>query len=359
MTPTTNLYRMAGPAMHAVCSAAAWWIAELGGMVPLKLRSRFKPGRDWLIVDANDQACSANGADKPTRSGAHDPNLLPQEDRGRVPAAAVAIRLPRHAVLQRQVVLPGAAKGELARILRYEVERITPLTAENSAYDYRLVSTDRKTGELTVQLVITEKKYVDDCLAAARHAGLEPRYLGPALPDGTFPSPFNLLPDHPHRQSSRSRSVAWAGLACCALVCGIATIVSTLSMLDAQISILNDKISQIQPLAREGSTLREEIAERDKQTTLLAHYRAIPSPLETLAEVTARLPDDTWLNNLRMKRDGVQLKGYSADASRLVGILSEAPPFSDVRFTSPVTRERGSQLEQFNIELKLGGWGGR
>lgn len=358
MTPATDLYRLARMAMHAVRSAAAWWIAELDGMVPLDLRSRFRPGRDWLIVDADDQALSASGADEPTLGSEHDPNLPPQGDRGRT-QAAVAIRLPRHAVLQRQVVLPGAAKGELARILGYEVERIAPLTAENSAYDYRLVSTNRKTGELTIELVITEKKYVDGCLAAARHAGLDPRYLGPALPDGTFPSPFNLLPDHPHRQSSRSRSVAWAGLVGCALVCGIAAIVATLSMLDAQISILNHKISQTQPLAEEASALREEVAERDKQATLLAQYRAIPSPLETLAEVTTRLPDDTWLSNLRMKHDDIQLRGYSADASRLVGILSAAPQFSDVRFTSPVTRERGSQLEQFDIDLRVVRWSGR
>ncbi len=102
-------------------------------------------------------------------------------DEARLRAAAVAIRQrPRRvilrpdpaAVLERKVVLPLAAEHDVARVLRYEMDRLTPFTAEQVVWSASIERRDRTAGRLELCLSLLPKSLVQPVLTAMEDIGL-------------------------------------------------------------------------------------------------------------------------------------------------------------------------------------------
>ena len=67
------------------------------------------------------------------------------------------LELPAERVLQRTVDLPLAAAENLREVLGFEMDRHTPFKAEDVAFDYHIVSTDRQTKRLLVDLTVAPR----------------------------------------------------------------------------------------------------------------------------------------------------------------------------------------------------------
>jgi Tfp pilus assembly protein PilN len=74
--------------------------------------------------------------------------------------------------------------------------------------------------------------------------------------------------------------------------------------------------------------------------------------LRVLAELTKLLPVGTWLQQIDVDQDSVEIFGYSDRAADLVQPLENSPYFSRVEFTSPITRD-ASNKEIFRIHMQL------
>lgn len=72
--------------------------------------------------------------------------------------------------------------------------------------------------------------------------------------------------------------------------------------------------------------------------------------LTLLTEVT---PQDTWLNYLSLRQGELMLRGESTSAIKYLTELSKVKGFEDVRFASPVTRNPSSDMERFNLQIRL------
>ena len=78
-----------------------------------------------------------------------------------------------------------------------------------------------------------------------------------------------------------------------------------------------------------------------------------------LADVTERLPDGTWLVQLRWQGDKLVMAGYSPSATPLIAELEDSLYLSEVRFGSPVTPDPRIGRERFNITAAVAAPGGR
>jgi general secretion pathway protein L len=67
----------------------------------------------------------------------------------------MAASLP--STMWRRMVLPAAAKENLADTIRYEAEKYLPLPLEDLFWDYHLIGEDRAAGELTVLLAVAKR----------------------------------------------------------------------------------------------------------------------------------------------------------------------------------------------------------
>jgi Tfp pilus assembly protein PilN len=76
--------------------------------------------------------------------------------------------------------------------------------------------------------------------------------------------------------------------------------------------------------------------------------------LSVLADLTERIPDDTFLQNLQIRGDELTMQGYSDQASTLVPILLESPYLESVK-TNWITQDRKMQgKERFNFTATVG-----
>jgi Tfp pilus assembly protein PilN len=74
--------------------------------------------------------------------------------------------------------------------------------------------------------------------------------------------------------------------------------------------------------------------------------------LNLFQEVTHLLPDGTWLQELHISEETVEINGYSTHAADLVPPLENSPYFTQVEFTAPIVRDNQNR-EVFRIRMRL------
>jgi general secretion pathway protein L len=89
----------------------------------------------------------------------------------------------------------------------------------------------------------------------------------------------------------------------------------------------------------------------DRTKALLAQ----PQRNRILDELAMLLPDDSWIDELSIRPDGIRLHGQSADATALLDRFRKDPLFPDARFTAPIMRTPNGSGESFTLVLTLRG----
>jgi general secretion pathway protein L len=136
-----------GLARSGLSALWSWWLAELAGMLPRRLkrvglRDRrevvllLNPGETVVLERAGDRA-RVVGAASSDRSdhGRQLATLLQRVNQRRQP---VTICLGGELGLRKVIGLPLAARDDLEQLLRFEMDRLTPFRVEEvSRYDER------------------------------------------------------------------------------------------------------------------------------------------------------------------------------------------------------------------------------
>jgi general secretion pathway protein L len=115
---------------------------------------------------------------------------------------------------------------------------------------------------------------------------------------------------------------------------------------EAQISELKARADQV----NQTRTALEQA--RRGSAAVLQRKLEQPRMIDLLLELTERLPDNTWVQNMDFRDGEIQIRGESTQATSLINLLDEAPGITDVAFRSPVVQIRGSDRERFQISLK-------
>lgn len=74
-------------------------------------------------------------------------------------------------------------------------------------------------------------------------------------------------------------------------------------------------------------------------------------------EISELLDDDTWLDQLVIKGDSIQLYGYSASATKTLEKLDQSFLFKNAKFMAAVVQNNIHNAERFQISLDLSGAG--
>jgi Tfp pilus assembly protein PilN len=113
---------------------------------------------------------------------------------------------------------------------------------------------------------------------------------------------------------------------------------------------------EIQRLAAPAARVRAQAQQADGlagRASVLEGIRAGDGQtLGVLEELTRLLPKDTWLQQLQITEDSVEIYGSSVRADDLVPPLEKSPYFAQVEFTSPITRDNQNR-EMFRIRMRL------
>ena len=91
----------------------------------------------------------------------------------------------------------------------------------------------------------------------------------------------------------------------------------------------------------------------DETSQLIKEKNASPDVINILNTLSLLIKDDTSLNYAQYSEGHLQIQGESPTASALLAVLEESELFSNARFASPVTQDRVSNLERFQITVDV------
>ncbi len=348
-----------------------WWLAELAALVPKALRVRSRQRGDALefaltpeavvvhhVHDGASQALGQMAAGAPPTEPDQAPetpipdHLAVLADRFRPESTRCEVHVPAELALVREVTLPLAAAENLRQVLAFEMERQTPLRAEDVYYDYTVLERNPNEQQMKLRVGVVPRHVVDHALLPVKGWDLEHQLERPGG-DGVGDSgvDFTFL-------SSRYRTRLTTRLVPTLVVANVlllaAVVFVPLSQQSETLRELENELAVTKRKANATLAIQDRIAQLRAEAEFLTQRSVGHLPVvELLEELSALLPDSTWLFRLEIKDGKVQLQGTSVAASSLIATLEESEHLANVRFISPVLREANTGRERFHLSADI------
>lgn len=324
------------PAMGGVRGFMAWWARGLMAWLPRRWRAALGVDRGRLLLQPDPAGLQLRMHDG---DGLRDLARLPALDGAGSSATAALLSLltpvshdlprwlllPASVALRRRLSLPAAAAERLRDVVGFEIDRQTPFTAAEVAYDARILGRREGDAQLDVELVAVPRTALATADAALGDLAGSLAGIDVLGADGA-PLGVNLL-DPAQRRQQADPMQAWnLVLAALALVACAAMLWQVLqnrrAAADAFEQVANERARQ----ARVVSEQRAQIVAIVEGQAFLDRKRAAQATtVEVLDELSRRLPDDTYLEKLGIEGDRITLIGRSTEASALIGRLEGSP----------------------------------
>lgn len=281
---------------------------------------------------------------------AHTPALpgitgVPEQERPH----GVELCLPREAVLTRTVSFPSQVRANLSQVIQYELDRLSPFESRDVLFDFVTPGGSRTADRLRLDLALCRRDLVDGWMMRLEALGAP---VDRITWDGAWKG-ANLLPVERRPKRRRLRLTLGSGAALASILLAIAILVTPLWQKHHLARQLESEVARLRSQAIAVDEVRQEL-ERVRQGSTAVLQRKLEQPriLEMLRELTDRLPEDTWVQNLEFGTDQIDLRGESGQATALIAILEQAPGIDGVSFGSPVTQIARTGKERFNITFR-------
>jgi general secretion pathway protein L len=94
-------------------------------------------------------------------------------------------------------------------------------------------------------------------------------------------------------------------------------------------------------------------AQKDAIAGLERHKREVPASVIVLEALSQILPDHTYVTEVRVLGDRLQIVGITRDAPSLIRLIEQSSHFTRATFFAPTTRSPTETGEHFNIEARI------
>lgn len=341
-----------------------WWLGELAACAPGHLRELFRrrPAILALTPSNEDVVFTVNRGGSSRHLGRIRLGAAVDGRRAVAPLLRgislrdldIVMNVPADRVLRRRVVLPLAAQENLREVLSFEMDRHTPFKASEVGFDYRVIRVDHESKRLDVDLAVVPRELIEQAGRVAESFGLALDRIGVADEAPLAHDGINLLPhDHPNGKST-SQNRLLVAMAVLATVLALVAGYLPLHFKQRALAAYEAELAESRAAALEAEHLKERLVARVEHGRFLIDRRlATPAATALLAELTERLPDDTWLIQLQWQGTRLTIAGFSPAAAALIAGLEQSSLLSEVRFGSPVTADPRVGHERFNISAEV------
>jgi general secretion pathway protein L len=334
-----------------------WWRQHLLELVPEALLRGTGPAANALVVDATNPGVLTvirrrRGAEtRITQQRLDDPGLLSLRAalNDRAGGESVLLRLASAVLLERTVPLPLAAERDLDRVLTYDMERLTPFSAEEVFWAYAVEARDRARARLQVRLTIIPKVSVQEVIDLLSSCAGRPNLIEAATDSGAriIRLQHERAAGRIAQLSPRNAAVVLAALAGLLLISPFVR--QSLEMADAQA-----QLDALAPRIKQVNALRNRISGVGAGGDAVAsETKRLGDMMEALAAVTEILPNDSYLTEFEMRERKLSLSGQSASAPKLISLLSADERIRNPSFTAPVTKSPDNKRDVFAISAEL------
>ena len=260
--------------------------------------------------------------------------------------------LPHDKHLKKRLSYPLSSEKELRAILSFEMNKQTPFTNDKICFDYTVIQRDTINGKVHINLYVVLRKTLEKHLDILQFLDVKPAAATTTGPDTSIEN-VNLLPASNRKTASTSgRRLMLLGL-----------LAFTLLMMSLYIPILRygSMAEQLEGQVEQGriQALQGQALVNRKQAILervdfLSNQARNHIPIvQLLADLTRRLPDNTWIYQLIVSKGEIQIQGESETAASVIGRIEESDYFEQAQFRSPVTKNNATRKEQFHLAARV------
>ena len=266
--------------------------------------------------------------------------------------AHVELLLQPNRFMFRPLELPRRALDFIDGIVRSQIDRLTPWSPAEAAFGWH-PSIDTANDRIEVTIAATARALIAPYLSAITALGAHTVVVSAALP--------HSKPDIAAIKICEQKAGQSAGLArirriLIGIVAGGGALASVSlaanaivgSMLETQRDDLTRRIEERRAVLQHGQGGTSEAAR-----SLERHKHETPSSVIVIEALSQVLPDDTYLTELRILGDKMQIVGLTRDAPALIRLIEQTSHFSRATFFAPTTRSASEQSEHFHIEAHI------
>ena len=340
-----------------------WWTGELAQLVPERFARLGGRTRIPVVEVAGDELIlvepkSAVGPQSRVAIAALDEAQKRQAVRGMLERAGeqrmrVRVCLCQGEALLRRVTMPRATEENLAQVLAFEMDRLTPFRADDVYFDYRVVARDAAAAQIVVQLAMARRELVDALVAKVRALGASVQ--GVTLREDLE---LDLLPTEQRgeRETARERLVHRALAGAVIVLALIALLLPVWEKREAVLA-MHPLVAKAKQEAEATDAVARELERQVSDYNYLNAKKYATHPVAAFIEEVSRVfPDNTWVQQLDVKWSGktreVQVSGETVSSSKLIELLEQSPLLQNAASRGSVVRGTMPGTERFVVSAE-------
>ena len=247
--------------------------------------------------------------------------------------------------------MPAAAARDLAGVLRYEIERVTPFGPDAIFWQFSVEQRGFNGGQIKVKLSLIPKAPWQPMMIALTEAGIAISAIEVLRPDHQL---CRIVIDRD--MSRREQRVRWRLRVATGVygVAALAAIVLPFLIQDVALHTVERRIASMRHVVTMVEDLRDQIDGRASDDDVIGAERTrLGDPLSVIEAVTEALPDDTYITSLSLRDGHLAINGRSATAASLISALSGNMLIRNVAFTAPTIRADQANIDLFSIRADV------
>ncbi|MGH6800417.1 MAG: PilN domain-containing protein, partial [Methylocella sp.] len=266
--------------------------------------------------------------------------------------AQVELVLQPNRFMFRLLELPRRASDFLEGIIRAQIDRLTPWSSANAAFGW-YPSTETGTDRMAVTIAATARTLIAPLIGAIAGLGADTIVVSAAWPQPRPDIAAIRICEQKTGLAAGQRQIrrilvlllVGAGALCAVSVAANAVIGGAI---EAQRDDLTRRIAERRAAIQPGHDRASEAA-----LGLQRHKHETPSSVIVIETLSRVLPDDTYLTELRILGDKMQIVGVTRNAPSLIRLIEQTSHFSRATFFAPTTRSKEESGERFSIEAHI------
>lgn len=345
----------------------AWWGRELAALLPARWRALLAERAEALLLEIRGdqlviwrQTGSACVESASIGFDAAEGERQAAVERVRVEVDDPNLRtfycIAPGRSLRREFSLPVAAENNLRQVLAFEMDRQTPFKADQVYFDYRVGERAPDARNLDITLIVVPRAPLDADLAklaagSLRLDGVDCWRDGP----GSGRMGLNLLPAERRPRRVNPRLRLNLGLAAAAVVLLLTVMMLSLANREAALAAMSVQVEKAQNAAKQVSTLKKTLQDSIGAANFLNRRKQeTPLMVSLLADLSQRLPDDTYLERLAIdEKYKIDLQGLSDNTTKLVESLAPSEVVENPSFQGTIQQDPRTKKDRFNMSLEF------
>jgi len=253
----------------------------------------------------------------------------------------------------RAIEFPRRAAEFLDGIVRTQIDRITPWNSSEAVFGWS-EPTEIANDRIAVTIAAAARAQIIPITQAVSDLGVKSIIVSTTLP----------IPHTDAAAIKMVEEIAADTLEVGQIQRALVSVFSALLLIAglamaSDLIVGNDLRSQHDDLSRRNAERRVIIRAGSDAITnselvkLERRKNQTPASVIVLEALSNILPDNTYVSELRIEGDKLQVIGISGDAPSLIRLIEQSPHFSRATFFAPTTRSPSDPGDRFHIEARI------